>query len=285
MKTMSDKSGDVFTRRRFLANTSAMGAASLLGFPGTAASEPLSETKRIRLLHTPAICLAPQYLAEDLLHLEGFSEVEYVETADVNSLEDLAAGRADVSMWDAYGALPVLDAGKPVVLIGGIHAGCYELFATGGIHGIRDLKGKSVAVYALGDGSHILVASMLAYVGMNPIKDVQWLAGERAEDAMRLFTEGKADAFLGFPRTRSSSGRRRSGMSSSTRRRTGPGLSTSAACWLRTATLLRNIRSRQSGRCEPSSKRPTSAPRSPRGLLATWWTRATSPATRLHTKC
>ena len=32
-------------------------------------------------------------------------------------------------MWDASGALPVLDAGKPVVLIGGIHAGCYELFA------------------------------------------------------------------------------------------------------------------------------------------------------------
>ena len=102
-------------------------------------------------------------------------------------------------MWDAYAALPVLDAGKPVVLIGGIHAGCYELFATSGIHGVRDLKGKTVAVYALGQGAHVLVASMLAYVGMNPSKDVHWVAGERAEDAMRLFVEGKADAFIGFP--------------------------------------------------------------------------------------
>jgi NitT/TauT family transport system substrate-binding protein len=66
-----------FGRRRFLANTSALGAASLLGLPRTAASEPPLETRRIRLVHDPAICLAPQYLAEDLLRLEGFSEVEY----------------------------------------------------------------------------------------------------------------------------------------------------------------------------------------------------------------
>jgi NitT/TauT family transport system substrate-binding protein len=34
---------------------------------------------------------------------------------------------------------------------------------------------------------------------VNPVKDVRWLAGDRAEDAMRLFAEGKADAFMGFP--------------------------------------------------------------------------------------
>jgi NitT/TauT family transport system substrate-binding protein len=196
---MSDNSGDGLVRRKFLARASALGAASLLGLPRTAASQPPPETKKIRLLHGPAICFAPQYLAEDLLHLEGFSEVEYLKTEDTNSLNDLAAGRADVTMWDAYGALPMLDAGKPVVLIGGIHAGCYELFATGGIHGIRDLKGKTVAVYALGQGAHILVASMFAYVGMNPTKDVQWLSGELAEDAVRFFVEGQADAFIGFP--------------------------------------------------------------------------------------
>ena len=63
----------------FLANTSALGAGSLLGLPRTAASEPPLETRRIRLVHAPAICLAPQYLAEDLLRLEGFSDVEYVQ--------------------------------------------------------------------------------------------------------------------------------------------------------------------------------------------------------------
>jgi len=86
-----------------------------------------------------------------------------------------------------------------LVLIGGIHSGCYELFAARQIKAIRDLKGKTVAVYSLGTGSHLMVASMLAYVGMNPSKDVHWVAGQGPGDAMRLFEEGKVDAFIGFP--------------------------------------------------------------------------------------
>jgi NitT/TauT family transport system substrate-binding protein len=45
----------------------------------TVAAEPSPEIRKIRLVKIPAICLAPQYLAEELLRLEGFSEVEYVE--------------------------------------------------------------------------------------------------------------------------------------------------------------------------------------------------------------
>jgi NitT/TauT family transport system substrate-binding protein len=193
-----DRSGEAVSRRSFLASTSALGAASFLGLSRIAAAEPPPETRKIRLLHTPAICLVPQYLAEDLLHLEGFSEVEYVKD-NTAEFKGVAAGKADVSMWDAPGALPVLDAGKSVVMIGGIHAGCFELFATSQIQTIRDLKGKTVAVYGLGHGSHILVASMLAYVGMDPRKDVHWVAGSEATDAMSIFEEGKADAFIGFP--------------------------------------------------------------------------------------
>ena len=199
MNTPSGKSEGIFTRRSFLAKASAMGAASLLGLPRTAMSEPPPETRRIRLVHDPAICLAPQYLAEDLLRLEGFSEVEYVKDDNVRGLQEVAEDRADITMWDAPGAIPMLDAGKPVVVIGGIHAGCYELFATHQIQAIRDLKGKTIAVYSLGSGAHVIVASMLAYMGMNPTKDVHWVAGERAVDALHLFTDGKADAFIGFP--------------------------------------------------------------------------------------
>jgi len=67
---------DMWNRRSFL---STVGALTL---PGVAtvlhAAEPPPETTKIRLTHTPAICFAPQYLAEELLRLEGFSEVEYV---------------------------------------------------------------------------------------------------------------------------------------------------------------------------------------------------------------
>jgi NitT/TauT family transport system substrate-binding protein len=39
---------------------------------------------------------------------------------------------------------------------------------------------------------------MLAYVGMDPRKDVTWITATKSAEAMRLFTEGKADAFMGF---------------------------------------------------------------------------------------
>jgi len=195
---MGDMRGDRHGRRTFLSQASGLGAVALFGLPLIAAGEGPPETKRIRILHTPGICLVPQYLAEDLLRLEGFSDVEYVNDPNNSGFGGVAADKADVHVNDVFGALPVLDAGKSVVLIGGIHAGCYELFATRQIHALRDLKGKTVAVYALGLGSHIIVASMLAYVGIKP-DEVHWVTGDRAGDSIRLFVEGKADAFIGFP--------------------------------------------------------------------------------------
>ena len=188
------------SRRTFLTRAGTLGAASLLGLPRTAAAEAPPETKRIRLLHTPALCFGPQALAEDLLRLEGFTTIEYVNDENAYGLAMLTAGQADVTMWDAPGFIPALDAGNPIVLVGGIHAGCWELFAKAEIKTLRDLRGKTVAVYAIGGGGHILMSSMLAYVGMDPAKDVQFVAGEqRAEDTVRLFLDGKADAFMGFP--------------------------------------------------------------------------------------
>ena len=59
------------SRREFPFRTPALGAASLLALPRTAAAEPLPEVKKIRLLHAPAICLAPQYVDQELLHEVG----------------------------------------------------------------------------------------------------------------------------------------------------------------------------------------------------------------------
>ena len=188
-----------FNRRDFLAGTSALGAASLLGLSHTAAAEPPPETKKIRLIHAPAICLAPQYVAEELLHLEGFSEVEYVKlVGGMIGPSLLAEGRADVSMWDVPAIIPFLDAGKPIVMLGGIHAGCYELIGNESVQSIADLKGKNVAIQAVGGGDYVLISTMLAYVGMNPQKDVNWVAGRTVTDAMTMFVDGKVDAFMGF---------------------------------------------------------------------------------------
>jgi NitT/TauT family transport system substrate-binding protein len=40
---------------------------------------------------------------------------------------------------------------------------------------------------------------MLAYVGVDPQRNVDWIATGRIAESMRLFVDGKVDAFLGFP--------------------------------------------------------------------------------------
>ena len=77
-----------------------------------------------------------------------------------------------------------------------MHVGCLELVANDRIQRIPDLKGKRVGV-AEGDASlYLLVMMMAAYVGLDPVNDIEWITtpsvgGESAE--------GKIDAFLGWP--------------------------------------------------------------------------------------
>ncbi len=188
-----------YTRRQFLEITSALGAASLLGYSRLAAAEPPPETTKIRLVHAPAICFAPQYLAEELLRLEGFSEVSYVEMMSGITSDGIYAGRADLTMEAAPAIVHAMDSRPSLVALAGIHAGCYELFGNERVQAVRDLKGKTVSVSILGGAGHILLASMLAYVGIDPRRDVNWIVGDETIDAMGLFVERKADAFMGFP--------------------------------------------------------------------------------------
>jgi NitT/TauT family transport system substrate-binding protein len=199
MKTMTDISGDGCSRRRFLANTFALGAASLFGLPRTAAAEPPPETSRLRVVKAPAICLAPEYVAEELLRLEGFSEVEYVTVEHSSDADQLLPNRADISAFAPPQLLPYLDAGKPVVALAGLHGGCYELFAHEPVRAIRDLKGKRVAVSNMEGLEYYYLAVMVAYVGMNPRKDVDWVNTQSFDGMMHSFIERKVDAMLAFP--------------------------------------------------------------------------------------
>jgi NitT/TauT family transport system substrate-binding protein len=186
-----------FSRRTFIANASALSAASLLGVSRPAVAEPPPEVKKIRLVHAAAICLSPQYIAEELLRLEGFSDIEYVDTPVAKGLTLVEDGRADMTMGAAPDLVAALDAGRGVLSLAGIHAGCYELFVNGRIAGVKDLKGRSVVITTEDSTERLFISSIVAYVGINP-RDVHWITTPSAADAMQTFVEGKADAFLGF---------------------------------------------------------------------------------------
>jgi hypothetical protein len=122
MKTEREESSDGICRRKFLLNATVLGAGSVFSLPDICAAEQPPEITKIRLVRTPAICLAPMYVAEELLRLEGFTEVEYVE-GDPNGTPALFEDRADVAASVPVEALAFLDAGKPLLLLAGIHGG------------------------------------------------------------------------------------------------------------------------------------------------------------------
>src|SRR5215470_12291714 len=185
------------TRRRFLTTLSLAGAAAafLHARQSRAAESPL-ETSSVRLLKSPGICLAPQYLSEALLRAEGFTRVEYVEEMDYNAA--LARGQVDFTMNYATNFVRSIDAGAPITMLAGIHAGCYELFAQAGIRSMADLKGKSVGIQALGSNPHVLLTLLAAQVGLDPGRDIHWITDPLVKPIER-FVDGKIDAFLGFP--------------------------------------------------------------------------------------
>jgi NitT/TauT family transport system substrate-binding protein len=189
-----------FSRRRFLRGITLAGTAGLLGWhPTRAAAEPPPETTRIRLVRIPSICQAPSYVAEELLRSEGFTEVQFLGkegTADIESA--LASGEADLNGHFAAPLLLRLEAGDPIVILAGLHVGCFELFGTDRVQTIRDLKGKTVAVPALDSSRYVFLASMTAYVGLDLHKDIHFVTHPGPE-SIRLLSEGKIDAYLGFP--------------------------------------------------------------------------------------
>jgi NitT/TauT family transport system substrate-binding protein len=189
----------VQTRRRFVTALWAAGTAGLVaGRVSSVDAQAAPETTRIRLVHDPSICVTPQYLAEELLRADGFSEVQYVEAPDGLGARLVAAGSADVMMEFAGVYVSRIDAGDPIVVLGGVHIGCFEVFGGARVRALRDLKGKRVAV--LGDGSpeHMFLSSVVAYVGLDPRRDIRW-EWHPPEESMRLLSEDQIDAFAGFP--------------------------------------------------------------------------------------
>jgi NitT/TauT family transport system substrate-binding protein len=186
-------------RRDFLSSLSLAGAAGFLGACPSLADDGPPETTTIRLGRLGSLCLAPEYAAEELLRAEGFTEVRYVAAgAGILASRTIARGEVDLSLNFAAPLVIPMAAGEPITVVAGVHPGCFELFANQSIRGIMDLKGKSVGVPSLGSGPHVFVSSMLAYVGLDPSKDVRWITSGSVRPR-ELFAEGKIDAFLGFP--------------------------------------------------------------------------------------
>ncbi len=187
------------SRREFLGMTLA-GATGLLSWkPQSVAAEPPPEITTLRLVQSPTdLCMAPQYMAEQFLRDEGFTDVQYLKKAGARELgAALASGEANLNMYTAPDAILRLDAGDPIVFLAGGHIGCFELYGSDRVRSVRDLKGKTVGVPEHLGGEGTFIASMAAYVGL-AYKDINWELHPISE-SMQLLISEKIDAFMGVP--------------------------------------------------------------------------------------
>ena len=162
--------------RRLLASLSAVGAIGLVGVRTPSAEEVSLDTTSVRFTHAPSTCNAPLYIAEELLRADGFTGLSYVDVdAGINTPKKMANGEADFGFEFASAFVIAIDAGTPVKVLGGLHAGCYELFAREGITSVLGLKGKRIGVgQNLKSDPYLFVSAMATHVGLDPLRDIEW---------------------------------------------------------------------------------------------------------------
>ena len=115
----------VRSRRKFMGRVGLVAAAGLLGMPlPESAAESAPETTTLRTAHGVTMCEAPQSLAEQLLRAEGFTDIRYVVTSNVD--QELAAGKVDVVLRYAAPLATLIDNGLPIVILAGVHVGCID---------------------------------------------------------------------------------------------------------------------------------------------------------------
>src|SRR6516165_682335 len=186
------------SRRCFL-TTVAVAAAGLLRAPPAPAAEEVLETTSVRFSKTPSICIAPQYVADELLRAEGFTDIRYVDLGESTPrAQAIAHGMVDFSANFVAPLIVAVASGEPITFLAGVHVGCFELFGNDSIRSIADLNGKSVGVPALGSNQHIFLTAMAAHVGLDPVSDIHWVTDPSIKPS-DAFVQGKIDGFLGFP--------------------------------------------------------------------------------------
>jgi NitT/TauT family transport system substrate-binding protein len=164
--------------------------------PSEATSEG-KKLKKVTVSYAGGTCEAPEYVAyhKGFFKEEGL-EVDFVK-ADFNELKTgIASGKIDASVGN-FSWFKAIEQGLKVKLTAGLHAGCIQAVApeSSGIKSLKDLKGKTVGVDAIGGGPHIILSIELKKLGIDPKTDVQWKAFPPPQ--LETATEKKdIDAFI-----------------------------------------------------------------------------------------
>ena len=161
---------------KFLASGAALASGGSL-FLNSARSQPLF---KVRLAWAEvAACHAPIAFAVDngLFRQRNLDvELSYHGLDGGVILDAIASGKVDLGAHLLLDWLKPLQQGHDVKVISGTHGGCQRILASKSakIDRVEDLKGKTIAVGAIGGVSHVAFIVTLAKAGLDPQADVNW---------------------------------------------------------------------------------------------------------------
>ncbi len=186
------------SRRTFIAGAAAFGGASF--WPaGRAFAEPPPETTKIRfpVYVNASDCQAPMYVAGSLLRAEGFTDITFVPAGTgPDSADWLVNDEIDFDWNFPPAHVKSIAKGSRIKVLAGMHTGCLELISNDRVQSVIDLKGKRAGITEANATPHYLLMIMAAYVGLDPVRDIEWVT---AADPLQMLADGEIDAFLATP--------------------------------------------------------------------------------------
>lgn len=193
------------SRRALLRGAAGIGlaaaAAPLLSGCGsdegpTAMAPP--ETTTIRLPKVALTTAAAMAVASDFLKEEGFTDVQYLSpTSPAAIFSEFAANKFDMAQVPAPLAVQRIDAGDPFVVLGGINAGSFQIYASAAIRSLSDFRGKVITTSGPGNNDDTFLALTLANVGIDFRKEVTVISRPH-DQAVQTLISGEADGMTTY---------------------------------------------------------------------------------------
>ena len=170
------------SRRTILKTVGAVGVAGAAGVLGSRLFSPAiaGPAPKVRLFwgdvaacHSPlGFGVAKGFYAKHNLDVDLYPFSSSGQTV----VQALATGKADAGAGLVGDWLKPLEQGFDVKLFVGSHGGCGRLFASeiSGIKDLKDLKGKTIATYAMGASPQTVLQVSIFKAGVDPQDDVTW---------------------------------------------------------------------------------------------------------------
>jgi NitT/TauT family transport system substrate-binding protein len=138
-------------------------------------------------------CDSAIFGAERFLREEGFTDIRFTDTATPAAI---TAGTAQMGNAFPHAFFNSVEGAPKVVALGGLHTGCNEIWANGGIASVKDLKGQQITVTskALSNLQYAWIAMVVKQAGVDP-KDVNFVVQADA-NSTQLYLDGKDAAIF-----------------------------------------------------------------------------------------